>query len=275
MGYPPNYDKQAGGNMIKVASIQLWHNDDESKQDRIAHAEQLIDSAADCDLILLPELWDIGWWSFDIYHQASEPLPGETVSRIAEKARRVNAYILAGSIVERDGDSLYNTAVMLDPKGQIIATYRKIHLVGFMGAREAELMKRGKEIVAVKTDVGVLGLSICYDLRFPELFRKMVAQHGVEIILHTTAWPMVRLDNYREMCHIRANENLCYLVSCDSAGFNWGKQYVGHSVIVDPWGIPLASAGIYQSVVKGEIDTSEMYKIREFMPLLKDKFFPV
>jgi len=121
--------------MIKVASIQLWHNDDESKQDRIAHAEQLIDSAADCDLILLPELWDIGWWSFDIYHQVSGPLPGETVSRIAEKARRVNAYILAGSIVERDGDSLYNTAVMLDPKGQIIATYRKIHLVGFMGAR--------------------------------------------------------------------------------------------------------------------------------------------
>jgi len=88
MGYPPDYDKKAARNMIKVASIQLWHNDDESKQDRIAHAEQLIDSAADCDLILLPELWDIGWWSFDIYHQASEPLPGGNSLQNSGKSKK-------------------------------------------------------------------------------------------------------------------------------------------------------------------------------------------
>ena len=261
--------------MIKVACIQLWHNDDESKQDRIARAEQLVDSAADCDLILLPEIWNIGWCSFDLYHKECEPLQGETVSRMAEKARTVNAYVLAGSIVEKDGDNLYNTAVLLDPKGQIIATYRKMHLVGFMGAKEAEYMKRGEELVAVKTDVGVLGFSICYDLRFPEPFRKMVLQHGVEIILHPTAWPIIRLDDYRDTCHVRANENLCYLASCNSAGFNRGKQYAGHSAIIDPWGIRTASTGLYESVVKTEIDIAEMYKIRESMPWLRDKFFPV
>lgn len=261
--------------MVKVASIQLWHNDDDSKEDRITHAEQLIDSVAESDLILLPEIWNIGWWSFDIYRESSETLQGETVSRIAEKAKAVNAYILAGSIVERRGDSLYNTAVLLDPKGQIVTTYRKMHLVGFMGAREVELMNRGEEIVTVKTDLGVLGFAICYDLRFPELFRKMAVNHGVEIFLLVTAWPIVRLDNWRELCHARANENLCFLVSCDSAGINRGKQYLGHSAIVDPWGVSIASAGLYESVVKGEIDTTEIYKIREFIPALNDRFLSV
>ena len=261
--------------MIKVACIQLWHNDDDSKQDRIAHAEQLIDSAADSDLILLPEIWNIGWWSFDIYRESSETLHGETISRIAEKAKAVNAYILAGSIVERRGDSLYNTAVLLDPKGQIVAAYRKMHLYGWMGAREAELMKRGEEIVTVKTELGVLGLAICYDLRFPELFRKMAVNHGVEIFLFVTAWPIVRLDNFRELCHARANENLCFLICCDSAGINRGKQYVGHSAIIDPWGVSIASAGIYESVITAKIDTAEIYRIRELLPALNDRFLSV
>lgn len=261
--------------MIKVASIQLWHSDDDSKEDRITHAEQLIDSAADSDLILLPEIWNIGWQSFDIYREGSESLQGETISRIAEKAKAVNTYILAGSIVERKDDSLYNTAVLLDPRGQIVATYRKIHLFGSIGAREAELLKRGEEIVTVKTDLGVLGLSICYDLDFPEFFRKMAVNHGVEIFLLISAWPIQKLDNWRELCHARAYENQCFLVSCDSAGINRGKQYLGHSAIVNPLGTSIASAGIYESVVKTEIDTAEIYKIRESLPLLKDRFLSV
>lgn len=259
--------------MTKVASIQLWHNDGDSKENRIANAEQLIDSVSDSDLILLPEIWNIGWWSFDMYREGSETLQGETISRMAEKARAVNAYILAGSIVERKDDSLYNTAVLLDPKGQIAATYRKVHLVGFMGAREAELVKRGEKVVTVKTDLGVMGFAICYDLRFPELFRQMAVNHGVEIFLLVAAWPIVRLDNFRELCHARANENLCYLVSCDMAGINRGKQYLGHSAIVDPMGTSIVSSGTAESVVRGEIDTAEVYKAREFMPVLKDRFF--
>ncbi|MFC1992750.1 nitrilase-related carbon-nitrogen hydrolase [Chloroflexota bacterium] len=261
--------------MVKVGCIQLWHNDEDTKQDRIACAERLIDSAADCDLIVLAELWNTGVWSYDIYHEFSEPIQGETVNRIAEKARKVNAYIFAGSIIERDGDKLYNTAVMLDPKGKLIATYRKIHLFGSFGSKETELMTPGKELVSIKTDVGVLGLSICYDLRFPELFRKLAAHHGVEIILHATAWPLARLDDYRDTCHVRANENQCYLVTCASAGFNMGNPFSGHSAIIDPWGIRLGSTGLYESVPKAEIEISEIYKIREMLPLHKDRVFPV
>ena len=261
--------------MVKVSCVQLWHNDEETKEDRIARAEQLMDSAADCDLITLPELWTIGVWSYDIYYESSEPVLGETIARIAEKARKVNAYVFAGSIIERDGDNLYNTAVMLDPTGKVIATYRKIHLFGAFGSREKELMKPGKELVAVKTEVGILGLSICYDLRFPEHSRKLAVHHEVEIILHTTAWPQARLDDYRATCHVRANENQCYLVSCASAGFNRGNPLSGYSAIIDPWGIRLASAGLYESVPKADIDISEIYKIREMLTLHKDRVFEV
>lgn len=210
-----------------------------------------------------------------MYHEGSETLQGETVSRIAEKARAVNAYILAGSIVERRGDSLYNTAVLLNPGGQIIATYSKMHLLGWQGAREKDLLKRGEEIITVKTDLGVLGLSICYDLRFPELFRKMGVDHGVEIFLNVSAWPMVRVDDWRAFCHARASENQCFLVSCNMAGVNRGKQFLGCSAIVDPLGTAVASAGIHESVVRGEIDTAEVYKIRKSMPVLEDRFLSV
>jgi len=261
--------------MITIACIQLWHNDDDSKQDRIGHAEKLIDSAAGSDLILLPEIWNIGWWSFNKYEAESETLQGETISKIAEKAKVVNAYILAGSIVERKEDSLYNTAVLLDPKGQITATYRKIHLDGSSGAREAKLMKRGEEVVAVKTDLGVLGLSICYDLEFPEPFRRMTVCCGVEIFLLIAAWPMQKLDAWRYLCHTRAYENQCFLVCCGSAGINHGQQYLGHSAVIDPWGTRVASADVRESIVKAEIDIDDILKARQSLPLLEDRFFSV
>ncbi len=256
--------------MIRVSCIQLRHNDEDSKSDRIVHVEELINNAADSDLILLPELWNIGFESYDMYRDGSETVHGETVSRIAEKARAVNAYILAGSIVERRGDSLYNTAVLLDPKGSVAATYSKMHVVGWHGSKEAELIKPGKKIVTVKTELGVLGLSICYDLRFPELFRKMTVHHGVEIFLLIAGWPIVRQDNWRELCHARANENLCFLVSCACAGFNRGTQFLGHSAIIDPWGVSVASAGFFETTVKSTIDLAEVYKARELIPALKD-----
>ena len=256
--------------MVKVACIQLWHNDEDSKQDRITHAEELIDSASEADLILLPELWNIGFESYDMYRDGSETLDGETISRIAEKAKAVNAYILAGSIVENRGDSLYNTAVLLDPKGRVAATYSKIHVVGWHGSREAELVKSGEKIVTVKTDLGVLGLSICYDLRFPELFRKMAVHHGAEIFLLIAGWPIVRQDNWRELCHARANENLCFLVSCACAGFNRGTQFLGHSAIINPWGISIASAGFFETTLKSTVDTAEVRKARDLIPALKD-----
>lgn len=263
--------------MFKVASIQMRHSDTESKADRITRAEQLIDKAADADVIVLPETWNVGWWSFNEWQDSSEPLNGETISRMAEKAKQVNAYILAGSIIERAEDgSLYNTAVFLDPKGKIIATYRKMHLVGFrvhggLDAEEKFIVKRGQEPVSVKTDLGVFGFSICYDIRFPELYRKMAIEQGVEVFLFIAGWPMAKLDNWQALTQVRANENLCWLVSCCPTGLNRGLPYLGYSAIINPNGLITAQARTVETIVKGEIDINEIYEVRKALTALDDR----
>jgi len=256
--------------VIKVASIQYWLNDDKNKNERITEVEGLIEQAKEADLILLPEVWNIGWRGFEKYKSESETLEGETISRIAEKAKQVNAHIMAGTIIERDGDNLYNTAVLIGPNGNVLGKYRKIHLVTRKGSEEVKYLKPGKEVVAVETELGIMGFGICYDLRFPELYRKMVVQKGVEIILQPAAWPLARVENWMDLNHVRANENLCYLISCNCAGIDRGVQYMGHSTIVDPHGVPIASSGLFGGIIKGEIDLKELHKIRKDNPHLEN-----
>lgn len=259
----------------KIASIQLWLFEGDTKEKRIEHVEKRIEQNADADLILLPELWTIGWRSFDRYELEAETLEGEIITRIGEKAKKVNAYIHVGSIVERKGNELYNTAVLLSPEGKVIGVYRKLHLVSEKGAEEVAYLKPGKKIVFVETEIGKLGFSICYDIRFLELYRKMVVNYGVEIFLHIAAWPVGRAENWIELCHARAAENLAYLISCNCAGFDRGVQYFGHSAIVDPYGISIASAGLSETVIRGEIDIEGLRELRKTIPYLQDRVLPV
>ncbi len=263
--------------MYKVACIQFGINDAHSKKERIAHAAELIDQAADADLIVLPEVWNIGWWNWDLYKTEAETLEGETISMCADKARQINAYIHAGSIIEKRGDDLYNTAVLLDPKGKIIATYQKIHTVAWesLGALEGKICKSGTELCYVKTELGVLGLTICYDLRFPEVYRKLVCNHGVEVIIVSTAWNTLRVDDWRNMIHARATENESYVIACGCCGVNQGKTYAGFSRIVDPHGTIIASGNIYETIVEGKVDVEQVARVRKQIPGLEDRHFDV
>lgn len=261
---------------MKVASIQYGFSSQLSKEERIKKAEQLIDKSADADLILLPELWNFGWHSMfdkditrDEVLKCSETIEGETISRIAQKAREVNAYIVSGSILERRGENFYNTLALLNPQGKIVDTYSKIHLANYLGYQEATFCKPG-EITTVKTELGVLGFGICYDLRFPELFRKMAVKEGVEIFLFISAFAMTRLENWLHLCHARAIDNQCYFISCDAVGQDRGHNYLGYSAIIDPRGNTIAGSGTTECIVKGEIDLEEIYKFREVMPHLKN-----
>jgi len=259
----------------KIASIQLWLFEGGTKEKRIEHVEKLIEQNADADLILLPELWTIGWRSFDRYELEAETLEGEIISRIGEKAKKVNAYIHIGSIVEKKENAFYNTAVLLNPERKVIAVYRKLYLVSEKGAEEAAYLKSGKKIVFVETEIGKLGFSICYDIRFPELYRKMAVNYDVEIFLHVAAWPVGKAENWIELCHARATENLAYLISCNCAGFDRGVQYLGHSSIVDPHGISIASAGLSETVIRGEIDIEGLRELRKTIPYPQNRVLPV
>ena len=254
---------------MRIALIQLEINDRENKLQRLERVEKMLDEVDGAGLILLPELWNIGFFNFDNYHRESETLQGETINRMAAKAREKNAYILAGSIVEKMEERFYNTTVLLGPKGEILSTYRKIHLYGY-GSRESKLLTPGQEIVTVDTDFGKVGLATCYDLRFPELYRRMVDQ-GAEIFLSTAGWPYPRVEHWVYLHFARAIENQAYLISCNSAGLQNGAQYLGRSMVLDPWGVAVVSAGMHEAVVQTEIDPHLVKAVREEFPPLADR----
>ncbi len=255
---------------MKIASIQYKIDDAKTKEERIGDIEKLIDKTSDADLILLPEMWNIGWRSFQEYQNQAETFEGPTITSIARKAQAHNSYIMAGTIVEKQDSKLFNTAVLVDPRGRVAAYYRKIHLVTRKGSEEYRYLSAGNEPVSIKTELGVFGFAVCYDLRFPELFRKMAVKHGVEVFLVPAAWPLVRVENWMDLNHVRANENLAYLISCNCVGENRGVRYLGHSTVVDPHGVPIASTGLFEDIVKTEIDVEDVQRVREEVGHLKN-----
>jgi predicted amidohydrolase len=253
---------------MKVASIQLEMSD-RTKAETIEAVLGRIDQVPAVDLILLPEIWTCGFFAFDRYAADSEPLDGPTVRAFRQKARERRCHIVMGSLVEREGDGLFNTTVFIGPDGEVIARYRKIHLFGYQ-SDETKLLTPGAEVVVTDTPWGRAGFSTCYDLRFPELFRRMV-DRGAEIFFIPSAWPLARIEAWRLFNRARAHENLAFLVSCNCAGEDAGKRYGGHSMIVDPWGKVLAEGGEDAEVVTAEIDVRDAGRARAEFPALADR----
>lgn len=253
---------------MRVTSIQL-EIVDRTKDETLRHVLDLLDRSPQSDLILLPEVWPCGYFSFDRYQSQSESIDGPTVSALREKAIKLGCHILMGSFIESDGADLFNTTVLLDSHGKIVARYRKIHLFGYQ-SQESKLLQRGQEVVVAETPWGLAGLSTCYDLRFPELYRSMV-DRGAVLLLVVSAWPHARVDAWRLFNRSRAHENLAYLVSCNCAGCNEGTQYAGCSMIVDPMGTVVAEGGLDECLVSGQIDMDLVESTRKEFPALVDR----
>jgi predicted amidohydrolase len=174
-----------------------------------------------------------------------------------------------GSMIESDGGHLYNTSIFLNPKGDIAAHYRKIHLFGYQ-SKEAEILTPGEDVVVADSPWGSIGLSTCYDLRFPELFRRMV-DRGAMLFLVASAWPHIRLEAWRLFNQCRAHENLAFLISCNCAGVNQNKKYAGHSMVVDPLGQVVAEGGEDEQFVTAEINPGLVDTVRKDFPALSDR----
>lgn len=242
---------------------------DEGKHANVRRAAALLDRLSEVDLILMPEIWNVGYFAFDAYRSESENLEGPTVSMLREKARRKGCFIFGGSIVENVAGAHYNTSVLIDRQGAIVAAYRKIHLYGHQ-SEEAQLLTRGEKVTVADTELGKVGLSTCYDLRFPELYRKMAAM-GAELFLVASAWPFPRLEAWLMLNRVRALENQVFLVSSNCAGSNRGKSFVGHSMVADPWGTPLAMGGDDACVVEAEFDLAKVHEIRSMFSGFNDR----
>ena len=129
---------------------------------------------------------------------------------------------------------------------------------------------RVNDVTVAETSLGNLGLATCYDLRFPELFRRMV-EKGADIFLVCSAWPYPRLEHWIMLNRVRALENQCFLVSANSVGLNMGAQFVGHSMMVNPWGVILTSGGDEEVILKAEVDLNEVKSARDRFPALADR----
>ena len=254
---------------MQLALVQFEPRDS-VPANRAAVDERVRAAARDgADLVVLPEIWNVGYFAFDRYEADAEPLDGETMTGLRELAADLGVAVHAGSIVERDGDDLYNTSAYIDGTGDVRATYRKMHLFGYESA-ETELLTPGEEVVCFGTEFGTVGLATCYDLRFPGLFRAM-ADRGLDLLLVTSAWPLARLDHWSLLTRVRALENQCVLAAANVVGENGGVDLGGHSVVVDPWGTPLADAGSRERTVHATVDAAEIAEARDEFPALADR----
>jgi predicted amidohydrolase len=253
---------------MKIASIQMSVGD-ESKAERLDRAENLLQQAKGADLVIFPEIWNVGYFCFDRYESESEPIDGLTFQRLSSAARQHGFYLHMGSFVESRGGKFYNTSLLINRHGKPIATYRKIHLFGY-GSKESQILSRGSEVVVVDTELGKMGMSTCYDLRFPELFRKMT-DRGTELFLIASGWPYPRLEHWLMFNRIRAIENTAFLASSNCVGVNRGARFCGHSMIVDPWGVIVSSGGDEECIVRAEIDMNRVSAIRKEFPALNDR----
>jgi predicted amidohydrolase len=253
---------------ITVASIQLAVANG-GKAINLERAVDLVRTAEGVDLYVLPELWNIGFLSFDRYLSEAEDKNGPTLGALRNLARETNAYLHTGSFVERDQDLFYNSSYLLSPEGEILANYHKVHLFGFE-SKEPQILTPGDSLSVADTPFGKVGMATCYDLRFPEMFRKMV-DLGAELFLVCSAWPYPRLEHWLMLNRVRALENQSFLVSANSVGRSRGGTYVGHSMIVDPWGVIMASGGDQEMVLTAKIDLEEAAKARARFPALADR----
>lgn len=276
---------------MRIACAQLGGQDLGSAAERRRTARTVIDAIEAVDVIVLPELWPVGFFHFEEYAAEAEPLNGATEQLAAEVAQQRSCWVHGGSYVERAGSgALYNTSVLMRPDGKVALRYRKRHLFGFR-SRETELLTAGTGIGvaeipvpghpaprhAVRKEAGdsppgdlTAGISTCYDLRFPELYRELV-DAGADLLLVTSAWPAARIAHWRLLTRARALENLSYLVACNAAGSDAGTSMGGHSVIVDPFGEVVAEAGDGPEVLIGEIDPALPAKLRGEFPFLADR----
>lgn len=254
---------------MRVACVQLAGQDLPDPTARRSAARDATRELTGSDLIVLPELWPVGFFDFAGYQAAAEPVDGPSTQFAVGLAREHGAWVHGGSFVERAEGALHNTSMLVDRDGSLAATYRKRHLFGYQSA-ESELLSPGSAAAVADLDGLRVGLATCYDLRFPELFRDMV-DAGAGAFVVTSAWPASRIEHWRVLCRARALENLAWLVACNSCGTDQGVVLGGHSVIVDPLGEVVAEAGAEPTVLVADIWPERVREVRAEFPFLADR----
>jgi len=261
---------------LRAAVVQLNSTGDKARN--LAAAERLVRAAAadGAELVALPEKWNLLAGGDELLAGA-EPLDGPTLSAARGWARELGIHLLAGSVSERgEGEKAFNTSVLIGPDGDDLAAYRKIHMfdveAGGVTYRESEHEQAGTEIVSAAVGEPVLGLSVCYDLRFPELYR-ILAVRGARLIAVPSAFTLATgRDHWQVLLRARAIENQVFVLAPNQVGEAPPHfSSYGRSAIVDPWGVVLATAPDEECFVAAELDLAAQEQVRESLPSLANR----
>ena len=257
-----------------AAAVQMTASS--SKEENLAKAETFVRLAAErgAALVVLPEVFSWRGPKAEGLKQA-EAIPGPTSERLSALARQQRIHLVAGSFLEQsDEPRSYNTSLLLDPDGGVLACYRKIHLFdidipGQVTVKESASMKPGTDVVVQDTPLGTFGLSVCYDLRFPELYRQL-AQRGAEVLFVPSAFTFpTGAAHWEPLLRARAIENQAYVIAPNQIGKNvYGFADYGNSMIIDPWGKIIARAPDKECIITAEIDRDYLEKVRRELPCL-------
>ncbi|MFN8371767.1 MAG: carbon-nitrogen family hydrolase [Anaerolineae bacterium] len=233
-----------------------------------ANAEKLIIEAArrGSQLVVLPELWSSGY-ALDNAKDLASALNSGTFNQIAALATQHKISIV-GSILEKRGVDVANSAPFFASNGRMMGVYRKIHLFRLMD--EDKWLAPGSAPLSIDLPWGNTGIAICYDLRFPELFRHY-AVDGAKMVIIPAEWPIQRVEHWRSLLVARAIENQCYMVACNAAGETGETVFGGHSMIVDPWGKIIVEGGEAPLLLTAQIEMDTVEEVRKKIPVFEDR----
>ena len=271
---------------MRVALIQLAYGDDESVADRTARVADLVRAQGGHDLVVLPELWAPGGFDYRAWDERAEAVDGPVAQALAGRragrrrhpARRLDRRAAARGERGPEGQGLWNTSLVFSPDGELVATYRKIHRFGFGEGEPASwtpgTTSSSSTCPSRPAARSRVGLSTCYDLRFPELYRRLL-DRGAEVFVVPAAWPPPRVAHWTLLGQARAVEDQCVVLQCNTAGTHARHEMGGAPQVVDATGKVLAAAGLDEEVLSIDIDTAATPEWRRTFPVLRRPEAPV
>ena len=259
------------GKTIKVAILQMSSviGDVEANINKIKNITEK-SSLSDVDVLVLPEVWTVGWMCSEFKKSAQGLNKGSVYEFLSALAKKYNVNIIGGSYITKEDDRYYNTCPVFDRNGKLIASYSKMHLYSYYGCDEGNYITEGKYPVMVNLDGVNFGLTICYDIRFPEIYRAY-AKSGADVLVNCAAWGSKKPVPWEMMTKSRAIENQCYMVALTQSGHIIDNEYnLGHSRIVNYVGEEIASIKDIEGIVSAQLDIDSMYDARSKAPTVKD-----
>lgn len=262
---------------FKMALCQMRVVD--HKGANLARAVNMVEKSAgaNAELVVLPEMFNCPYDTRKFGDYAEEREDSRTLRAVSAAAQECGLYMVAGSIPEKEGDKIYNTSFIFNPSGEIIGAHRKLHLFdidlsGEVAFTESETLTSGQEITVLETDLCTLGVAVCYDLRFIEIFRIM-ALRGAELMVIPGAFNLITGPaHWENLIRARAIDNQVYVAAASPAR-DENASYVayGHSMVADPWGKILRQAGVGEEILYAVINPSKVEEVRNNLPVIKNR----